>query len=793
MAPIIIPIGVDTSGLTRGLSQGTSGLRKFGKMAAIVGGAAALGGLVATVKVGIDEFMAAQKVVAQTGAVLKSTGRVANVTAENIAEMSSSLMELTGIDDEAIASGQNLLLTFTKIRNETGKGNNIFDQATLAMTNLSVAMGKDLSSSAILVGKALNDPVKGVGALSKAGVQFTADQKEMIKGLVESGDVMGAQKLILKELETQFGGSAEAAGKTLPGQLNILKETFRNTAADLIARFIPALTTASQKLLNFVREFAARPTFIGKVSFIVESIKDAAGKSYASLRDWWTESKTMVGPTGVVRVELSGSAEVRKGFRELRELAVTNGGNAGKDFADSFFERGIGGNAKALFGGLGEVVVGVFRFTGLEAALSFTGSFVNEFAIRLYERRGEIGDAIKRVFSNIDFSGAAKTLAKAIFVGPKAEERSNVNQFVGKVTKAVRQAVTAARAGMAGLGSALGGMLATITGTSSPDAKRAAEIRAQQKAEATTRERARLTLLRDSAATDEDLAQAKQDLADFELDVEATAAEDRVAIAQSANQRAIDDLIASFNRGEVGAKDFSTKLDAIIGANRGAELGIAFADAFTGALSALTGAATDIQDVVTASGKPLTQPVKGTPAADAARKAHADWKADRAARLKAARDFRLKKEPGEKTGRITKAEQDEIDDIMRKWDKAHPEPVRMAMGGILKRQVFTAGEAGPEAVIPLGSNSAMSMLRDAIGGGGGGGAAPTYNIVINAGLGTDPDELGRTIVETIKRYEKRNGAVFQGPIVTTLANAAGKTSTASAATDFNRAKTLRSG
>jgi hypothetical protein len=477
----------------------------------------------------------------------------------------------------------------------------------------------------------------------------------------------------------------------------------------------------------------------------------------------------------------------------LRELAVTNGGNAGKDFADSFFERGIGGNAKALFGGLGEVVIGVFRFTGLEAALSFTGSFVNEFAIRIYERRGEIGDAIKRVFSNIDFSGAAKTLAKAVFVGPKAEERSNVNQFVGKVTKAVRQAVTAARAGMAGLGSALGGMLATITGTQSADAKEAARLRKKQRDDAAAREKTRLEEAILVAETTEDKASAQRDLDDFLEDREATRLEDSVAAQQSANQQAIDDLIASFNRGEIAATDFSTKLDAIIGANRGAELGIAFADAFKGALSALTGAATDIQDVVTASGKPLTQPVKGTPAADAARKAHADWKADRAARLKVARDFRLRKEPGEKTGRITKAEQDEIDDIMRKWDKAHPEPVRMAMGGILKRQVFTAGEAGPEAVIPLGSNSAMSMLRDAIGGGGGGGAAPTYNIVINAGLGTDPDELGRTIVETIKRYEKRNGAVFQGPIVTTLANAAGKTSTASAATDFNRAKTLRSG
>ena len=77
--------------------------------------------------------------------------------------------------------------------------------------------------------------------------------------------------------------------------------------------------------------------------------------------------------------------------------------------------------------------------------------------------------------------------------------------------------------------------------------------------------------------------------------------------------------------------------------------------------------------------------------------------------------------------------------------------------------------------------------------GGGGGSSVVYNLVVNAGLGTDPDNLSRTIVESIKRYEKRNGAVFQGPIVTTLANAAGKTSTASAATDFNRAKTLRSG
>jgi hypothetical protein len=170
------------------------------------------------------------------------------------------------------------------------------------------------------------------------------------------------------------------------------------------------------------------------------------------------------------------------------------------------------------------------------------------------------------------------------------------------------------------------------------------------------------------------------------------------------------------------------------------------------------------------------------------------WNQDRAARLKVAEDGRRR--PGSKGGKkITDAERKEINEIMRIWERNNQKPQKsafgLARGGILKQPTFVAGEAGREAVIPLESSSAMKILRDAIGGGGG--STVVYNLVVNAGLGTDPDNLSRTIVESIKRYEKRNGAVFQGPIVTTLANAAGKTSTASAATDFNRAKTLRSG
>ena len=769
---LIVPIVADTSGLVRGLNQGTSGLRKFGKMAALVGGAAALGGLVATLKIGIDEFMGAQKVLAQTGAVLKSTGGAANVTSKQITSMSESLMKLSGIDDEAIQSGQNLLLTFTKIRNETGKGNNIFDQATLAMTNLSVAMGKDLSSSAILVGKALNDPVKGVGALSRAGVQFTASQKDTIKALVDSGDVMGAQKMILKELETQFGGSAKAAGQTLPGQLNILKETFRNTAADLVAVFIPTLSRAATSLLNFVRGFANAPTLTAKIDFVIGKFRELAWSGIQTISDWWQKTKVTFedNPGNRLKVTITDSGEQQLNTffdgikKSLDKKADTLGKSLGKKIVKAIFG---GGKDQATESGdefINDLLVSLLinkpAFDlGKRFVLAIFDGMREEFNRSLTDNPvmtfiNGLGNAISPVLYKV-----GTTIADQIEQGQNDRMPKTRKAFVGEITKTVRDAVNAARQGLAGLGGTLGGMLATITGTSSPEAKQAAAIRKQQKVEAAAREKTRLESALATAETDDEKKQAQQDLNDFLLEQEATRLEDSVAAQQSANQRAIDDLIASFNRGTISAQDFSNRLDSIIGANRGAELGMAFADGFSGALQEVINAAKDIQSVVTAAGgRPIT-PVAGTPAADAARAAHAEWKSARDARLKTARDARRTKDSDGGT-KITDAEQRQIDKIMAGYDQANPEPIRMAAGGILKRQVFTAGEAGREAVIPLGSSEAIGIMRDALGGGGGN---TTYVLNIQAGLGTNPDELGRVIVESIKKFEKRNGQVFAGP------------------------------
>ncbi len=159
-------------------------------------------------------------VAAQTVQVLKSTKDVSGETATSLNDMADALSQTTDFSHDTVQGGENLLLTFTNI----GKG--VFPQATQSILDVSQAMGQDLKSSAIQVGKALGDPLTGMTALQRIGVTFSASEKEQIKTMMAHNNIIGAQKVILKELSTEFGGSAQAAAKTFGGQMGILKNTF---------------------------------------------------------------------------------------------------------------------------------------------------------------------------------------------------------------------------------------------------------------------------------------------------------------------------------------------------------------------------------------------------------------------------------------------------------------------------------------------------------------------------------------------------------------------------------------
>jgi hypothetical protein len=164
-----------------------------------------------TFKSSIEQAREAQVAGKVTANVIRTTGGAAHVTAEQVHSLAERLAEKVGIDHNVIQSSENMLLTFKNVRNEAGKGADIFNRTTTTALDMASALGLQLPQATKVLGKALNDPVKGMTALQRVGITFTDAQKKMIKGWVEHGNTIKAQEYILTQLEGRFRGTAEAA------------------------------------------------------------------------------------------------------------------------------------------------------------------------------------------------------------------------------------------------------------------------------------------------------------------------------------------------------------------------------------------------------------------------------------------------------------------------------------------------------------------------------------------------------------------------------------------------------
>lgn len=186
----------------------------FGGLKTVIGGIGLAFGAIAVgdfIKESIIGFNEGEQAAAQLTATLNSTANAANLNREALDAQAQSLQNTTLFEDDKITSAQALLATFTNIKDA------IYMDAIPAITDIAQKMGGDLQGAAVQVGKSLNDPIKGITALTRVGVSFTEQQKETIKGLVETGRSAEAQRIILNELNKEFGGSAAAAAATGTG------------------------------------------------------------------------------------------------------------------------------------------------------------------------------------------------------------------------------------------------------------------------------------------------------------------------------------------------------------------------------------------------------------------------------------------------------------------------------------------------------------------------------------------------------------------------------------------------
>lgn len=272
-----VTLGIDTAAWESGLSEAQRSLNAAGKRLQAIGdrmtgigkgmSLAITAPLVAFGYQAVRASTESAQAIGQVEAALASMGPVSGRTSEQLQRAATELMHISTFDDDEILRSVTAnMLTFGNVAGEA------FDRAQLAAVNLSARLGTDLQASTLLVGKALNDPVKGMAALRRVGIQLTEQQQDQVKAFVAAGDAASAQGIILNELERQFGGAAQALRDATPGMdLKNAWDDFSETVGGIVARVLPPLTAMLSRVLEAFNSLSP-----GTQSFIVGAAAVAA-------------------------------------------------------------------------------------------------------------------------------------------------------------------------------------------------------------------------------------------------------------------------------------------------------------------------------------------------------------------------------------------------------------------------------------------------------------------------------------------------------------------------------------
>lgn len=323
---IIIEIGARTqdairgiNGVNKALGSKLSGAEKFkaGVNKAFLPAVAAMTGLAAAGFSAVKSAERAATANAKLGNVFEQMG-IADAT-DRVKEYAKELGATIAVEDETVKAVQTKLGTFKELAASADEAGGAFDRATQAAFDLAAAGFGEAESNAVQLGKALNDPIKGLTALTRSGVTFTEAEQERIKAMVEAGNVGEAQAEILKAIETQVGGTAEASADSSDKMAIAFKEVQESIGTLLLPAF-EKLSGWAQTLARYMQENAQVFVVVGaavavlagaviaaKVAIVtynaVMTIWGAITKAVAAAQ-WLLNAALSANPIGIVIIAI---------------------------------------------------------------------------------------------------------------------------------------------------------------------------------------------------------------------------------------------------------------------------------------------------------------------------------------------------------------------------------------------------------------------------------------------------------------------------------------------------------
>lgn len=319
---------------------------------------------------------------------LKNMGMYTDETSQKIQDFAEELQATTNFSNEDILGADTLLLTFRNISED------ILPEATERLLDMSSVMGQDLKSSSIQLGKALSDPVDGITALSRVGITFTEQQKESIKKFVEQNDIMSAQKIILDELSTEFGGHAKLQVDAVEQSKNAW-QTFKEVLGDRLQPTVDGLFTGFSKLIGVMTEVFKQTE--------VEKVTEDISAQQVEVQMLQNEFETLATKTNRTKEE---QGKLEKVISELQKIYP--------DFLKNVDAQKIGyDDMTTALSGLNKQMERKFVYMAAEAEISDKMKEYAKYQKKVVENEDKLAEAIaKRQLKEKELLGMTTEEAK---------------------------------------------------------------------------------------------------------------------------------------------------------------------------------------------------------------------------------------------------------------------------------------------------------------------------------------------------------------------------------------------
>jgi len=248
---------------TKKTATATANIQRFGiSFRSVIGPVVAITGAATLFNRSLSKFAKREADVKVLTSQLTRLG----ATSTQIKDLKKAADEL---GDATLFSQDDFIQSFNVLSSFRAIAVSSFTEVSEVAANIAQVMGTDVKSATVQLAKALEDPTRGLTALSRSGITFNESQTKTIKNLVKSGNLLDAQALILETVKGQYDDAARAAGTGFAGAVDLLAENTDDLTEALGKGLEPAAAAVTNGLANLVKIVSQIPTPIGQTALAI--------------------------------------------------------------------------------------------------------------------------------------------------------------------------------------------------------------------------------------------------------------------------------------------------------------------------------------------------------------------------------------------------------------------------------------------------------------------------------------------------------------------------------------------